>query len=472
MNESVVTMHWIASNRQRGNSNFVFGMSQMNRQHLLTIAILTYLPTTSVQGQVVHAEFLQSGVPAIPSAFFQTVGYEADDGIAPSPVPPVVELDDAGDAKDGYTATVFDPLPVSERVFTPSDPYLYQAPEQASSNATIKAATSAVDGDVVEAPAIEFPLPCCGEAVGCGESCGHYCRPRCLADDCGRVITAYAGATFISRRSPRGRLLVRNPFDESQNLSASQFHFDAASGTESGITVHRLFSALDLDLRYLSTGEISDDRSTGMSGSLLQLQTAPPTNVFGTRNVTASYESSLRSMEANLRFRYGGGWNWISYAAGFRYVRLQDRLNVQLVNTSGPSATEALRSRTENRLAGFQIGMDKSIAGNCRWSIDGYWRAGIYGNNSDQWTSLTTPTAYSARSSDNGTAFVGELGLRGRLAVTSWLNLVGGYEVLFVDGIAVASDQTPASSATAAAPVDSDGDAIFHGATAALEFVY
>ena len=310
-------------------------------------------------------------------------------------------------------------------------------------------------------------------SMDCGECAPRrFCRPRCLADDCGRIITAYAGATFISRSAPDNRFLVRNPFDARQNLNGGDFDFDSGSGTEAGLIVHRLFSSIDVELRYLSTGDIVDRQATNMTGTLVQIQTASPINVFGPRRLDASYQSRLQNMEANFRFRYGGGWHWLNFIAGFRYLHLSDRLNVGLTDTTGLSPIESMSSRTTNRLAGFQIGMDKSLAGNCWYYVDAYWRAGIYGNRYDRFTNLTTPAGFFTSNSNSSSAFAGELGIKSRVKVTSCLSIVANYQVLFLDGIAAAENQLSATSIAGVNSVNSSGSATFHGATVGAEFLY
>lgn len=286
------------------------------------------------------------------------------------------------------------------------------------------------------------------------------------------MITAYAGATIMSRSGLNNRLLVRNPFDMRQNISGDDFDFGSGSGTEAALTVHRLLSSVDVELRYLSTGDIADQQTTNMAGTLLQLQTSSPINVFGPRRVTTSFQSRLQSMEANFRFRYGGGWHWLSYVAGFRYLQLSERLNLGLTDTTGLTAAEAMSSRTTNRLAGFQIGMDKSLAGNWWYYVDAYWRAGIYGNSHDQFTSVTTPAGFFASNSNSNSAFAGEIGIKSRIRVTGCLSVVANYQVLFLDGVATAEDQPSATNIAGVSSLNANGSATFHGATVGAEFVY
>ncbi len=71
-------------------------------------------------------------------------------------------------------------------------------------------------------------------------------------------------------------------------------------------------------------------------------------------------------------------------------------------------------------------------------------------------------------------AFVAELGLNLRYDVASYASLYGGYNFLWIDGLALASEQTARTgSLTTANPIRLAGDTgtlMFHGATFGVEF--
>ena len=67
-------------------------------------------------------------------------------------------------------------------------------------------------------------------------------------------------------------------------------------------------------------------------------------------------------------------------------------------------------------------------------------------------------------------AFVGELGLTGAYAINDRWTVRGGYQAIWVDGVALAPDQIAASNvATGAATLDTSGHPIYHGFTLAAE---
>ena len=68
--------------------------------------------------------------------------------------------------------------------------------------------------------------------------------------------------------------------------------------------------------------------------------------------------------------------------------------------------------------------------------------------------------------------FLGEIGLVATLCITKRASLRGGYNVLWVDGVTLASDQIPVTNFIIQTGIDSKGDVFYHGGFAGLEFTY
>ena len=76
--------------------------------------------------------------------------------------------------------------------------------------------------------------------------------------------------------------------------------------------------------------------------------------------------------------------------------------------------------------------------------------------------------AFSIR--DRNVAFVGELGLTGAYQINDCWTVRGGYQVIWVDGIALAPDQLDDSDiTTGVATLDTSGHPIYHGFVLAAE---
>lgn len=100
-------------------------------------------------------------------------------------------------------------------------------------------------------------------------------------------------------------------------------------------------------------------------------------------------------------------------------------------------------------------------------------KAGIYSNAAAQDSSVSTGIAtLNASGRSTRTAFVGEIGTNGSWCVTDHLSLRGGYRLLWIDGVALASDQLASTNFFTGTGFNGSGNAFYHGATAGLEFAF
>jgi hypothetical protein len=76
-----------------------------------------------------------------------------------------------------------------------------------------------------------------------------------------------------------------------------------------------------------------------------------------------------------------------------------------------------------------------------------------------------------ARDASSPTAFLGEIGLTGDCRLTSGWSLRGGYRLLWIDGVALATDQVAASDFVFHRGMAPHGGAFYHGAFAGLQYV-
>ena len=70
---------------------------------------------------------------------------------------------------------------------------------------------------------------------------------------------------------------------------------------------------------------------------------------------------------------------------------------------------------------------------------------------------------------DNNTAFLGEIGLVGVYQLTDTIALRAGYQLMWLDGVALASEQVQASNFATGTGADVHGDVFFHGALLGVE---
>jgi hypothetical protein len=176
--------------------------------------------------------------------------------------------------------------------------------------------------------------------------------------------------------------------------------------------------------------------------------------------VNYQYLSQLRSTEINLRHPL---WERLSVLMGFRYVGLHEDLAATVNNRLFVDAN------VDNHLYGGQIGMNVAFINTCRFSIEGVMKAGVFCNYSDLTMSVLDTRGYGDKTTH--TAALGEIGLMGIVQVTDHLSLRGGYQAMWLDGIAIAGDQIENVNPTNPKPY-MGGTLFYHGATAGVEFAF
>jgi hypothetical protein len=173
------------------------------------------------------------------------------------------------------------------------------------------------------------------------------------------------------------------------------------------------------------------------------------------------WSSRLYNVELNVR------WNpccRVTMLAGFRWANLrEDLIGERVIGSEFLTVGDV---KTNNNLYGFQVGADARLWECGCFSINGLGKAGIYGNHAEQ-SSVYPELQEAFFASTNHTAFIGELGLQARYQVTQSLALRAGYELLLLDGVAIAPAQIGNRIG-----IDSNATVFYHGATAGLELSF
>ena len=139
--------------------------------------------------------------------------------------------------------------------------------------------------------------------------------------------------------------------------------------------------------------------------------------------------------------------------------------------------------RAKNSLTGFQVGGDLWTCIVPGISFGGELKAGVYGNYSQQGTHIvatTTDPVYTnvLDESDSGgiASFVGEGTISLVYRTSPNWSLRGGYNFLYLDGVALAPENfnasVPFSTARTAPGVHNTGNTFYHGFTAGLEWMW
>ena len=161
-----------------------------------------------------------------------------------------------------------------------------------------------------------------------------------------------------------------------------------------------------------------------------------------------------------------------SLLAGFRYLRLNENFNLN--GTDFDEGTSDYHIRTKNDLYGFQLGARWRRGYGCwGWEVTG--KAGIYGNDCEQQQYVTDfPPPFMLREPrhhrDGKVAFVGELNLNLTYQLTQCWGIRGGYNFMWLNGVALAPDQLDFThTAYSGTGLRNSGAAFLHGASIGVE---
>ncbi len=284
---------------------------------------------------------------------------------------------------------------------------------------------------------------------------------------CNPLWTLRADAVFLSRSAPPGRALIGDELGGTL-LNAGSFDPGTATGWDISVIRRRVFDCWGIEGLYFDdSGWNNTNTFTAPGGSTLQFAT--PIALGGPSTYTATCGSALRNLEVNGRYELA---DWLDFIAGFRYLELGESLNIS--QTIGALSPGSYSITAHNRLPGFQLGMDAHLWDCCRFSLDGTFKAGIFNDDATNSALLTLPGAadpLASAASKSRVAGLAELDFAGTYHISDDWAIRGGYQLLWIDGVALASSQVAVSNPIlGTAAVDDHATAFYHGAFVGLEF--
>ena len=127
----------------------------------------------------------------------------------------------------------------------------------------------------------------------------------------------------------------------------------------------------------------------------------------------------------------------------------------------------------------MQLGLDGVIWEYGPLRLEGIGKASLYLNHVESdFIEQSNTFGNFGNSVDDTLAFLGELGLNGVVQLTPSLALRAGYQLMWLEGVGIASEQINNTGNFQNAPgvripttVDDDGSLFYHGATVGFEFV-
>jgi hypothetical protein len=280
---------------------------------------------------------------------------------------------------------------------------------------------------------------------------------------------ARADALFLRRdNSSAVRAVVQDDATGGTVISTRDLNFATEPGGRLFLGRY-LYEHLGVEAGYLGLHEWTASReAVGDNNLRLPGDVALATFDFlDADSMRVDYQSEIHSAEVNAV----GRWRCLELLSGFRYFQFDDDLLVEATDLQ--TGTSDYSVATRNSLYGGQLGV--RLTQQLRWfDIRATSKAALCGVDSEQRTFLgdfdNSFVLRNSSTSDGDLAFVGEVSLEGILPITRVLSLRGGYNVMWVEGVALAPDQLDfTDTPTSGQALNTDGGVFFYGAHAGVE---
>ncbi len=200
-------------------------------------------------------------------------------------------------------------------------------------------------------------------------------------------------------------------------------------------------------------GQSATQIATGNAQNFIQMpQPIGSSLTADGENAIVKYNSTINSAEANIfstnhEWRdASGSWLTDDWIVGFRYIGVEESSSINInccVNTTDTSIPYAVQ--TQNNMFGAQVGRRLRWTWE-RWAIETWGKAGILGNSQQaisaplvDYTGFQQRPGYSTWGSCVG--FVGDINLSTIYRLTDVWGIRAGYNLIWIDGLALAPNQ-------------------------------
>jgi hypothetical protein len=276
--------------------------------------------------------------------------------------------------------------------------------------------------------------------------------------------TVRAGAIILTRdraaSDPSARI-VRSG-DGATLVEGNDFQLGTAAGPDITLLTP-IGASLEAEVRFFCVTGWNNSRSAS-DPSGVQLEgyglTAPGLSE------RIDYSSRLYNLEINLRPRIAEG---LPLVIGFRTLQLHEWLEAW---REGPEQV-IVGTSVSNFLYGLQVGAEPYLLGGGVLQLNALVKAGIYGNVASQ-TSFSPVTETTVSASQDRVSFVGDVGLTLVYRFSQFFEVRAGYELLWIEGVALAPEQSTSTGLPlpASASVHCSAGSFYQGATVALGFLF
>jgi hypothetical protein len=147
-------------------------------------------------------------------------------------------------------------------------------------------------------------------------------------------------------------------------------------------------------------------------------------------------------------------------------------MNMDIYNLATSAHVGDYIYTAKNNLYGGQIGVEGKLFDREQFWIDGLAKAGVYANTADNryWGASSGSISPFSDDTQDQVAFVGELGFTATWQISRNLAVKAGYQLLWVQGVAIAGDQAVAVDIDAHNGITSGGGVFYHGALVSADF--
>jgi hypothetical protein len=302
--------------------------------------------------------------------------------------------------------------------------------------------------------------PCCDE-LSCGECASGLFG---VAWGCEPMWVASAGAVFLHRSRPDQAPIVTPPTGTpGVTIGGADFGFGWDVGPDVSL-MRRTASG------YIIEGRYFNNRDANASFNIPAITTfrvaGIGVTILGGGSINGFYTTKLDSTELNIHVPVHSR---VTLLTGFRWVELHDALRLNI-------ATPATFTNWDlnNHMYGGQFGANFALtrpANPLKVNLVG--KAGVYANDADN--RFTSTIVGGSQDEDTATAFVGEVNLTASYRLTRHIALRGGYQVLWLDNVALASEAAAGTVQAAGgtrSTINTDGRLWYNGALAGAEFIW
>jgi hypothetical protein len=289
----------------------------------------------------------------------------------------------------------------------------------------------------------------------------------CDPDACGPRFTFTGEAVALQRSTTRSQTLLFGD-NGAALLDSQDLNFPVAFGPRvSAIWHNPCDNGCDLEIAYFQVDGFA--AVAFMPGnSRIVFDASGPASQAAVTDAHVRYTSALYNGELNVRQEW---CDWLTLLCGFRMAQLNENYSATGMRVLVPLPVTVVDSAS-NHLYGFQIGADAEVYNmGGPLTVNGLCKAGIYQDYARQTLARTYGTEQSLGAVQEHVAFLGEVGIVARYAITKRLAVRGSYEAMWLEGVALAPEQLSATDfGSSIATCNTIGGVFYHGGSLGFEY--